>query len=363
MALTGQFEVPAISATGTDFTNTQSTEVAYTFSASGTWIPDVNNSSLQQCGPEGVAGLAPEVQAALTQGWPELQTYMKYPNNTSFALVAENLKTGEVTTVGKKATIVLKPGETLRFVLNDITWAYPDNKGSVFVSWSGVSLVPKVMQFDGNGDYVTVLPDSFPAGNEITVNFWAKGANALPQAISAISAQSAAGERVFQVHLPWSDGIIYFDCGAVGGAFDRTQKQAQPTEYKNQWVHWAFTKNAQTGEMKIYQNGQLWHSSTGHTRVLPKSSTVLIGSYSNNLHSYNGCLAELAIWNKVRTQAEIQADMSKRLTGKEAGLVACWPLNEVRVDGSALKVSDLTGNFSGTVTGAVLVEDSTFPIR
>ncbi|MCU0518286.1 MAG: LamG domain-containing protein, partial [Oscillatoria sp. Prado101] len=91
-------------------------------------------------------------------------------------------------------------------------------------------------------------------------------------------------------------------------------------------------------------------------------STVLIGSYSQAAHSYNGCLAEVRVWNKARTQAEIQADMSKRLTGKEAGLVGYWPLNDVRVEGSALKVADITGNFTGTVTGAVLVEDSTLPV-
>jgi hypothetical protein len=361
MALTGQFEVSATADPGFDFTNTQSTEVIYTFAPNGTWSPDATNPNLE-CTAEGLASLQPMIRDGLIKGWPDMASCTKYPKNAIYGLVAQNLITGEVTDIAKKATIVLKPGQTLRFLMNDLFWDYGNNKGSLKVSWSGISLVPKVMQFDGSGDYVTVLPDSFPAGNEITVSFWAKGADALPQAISAISAQSATNERVFQVHLPWSDGIIYFDCGAVGGAYDRIQKQAQATEYKNKWVHWAFTKNAQTGEMKIYQNGQLWHSSTGHTRVLPKSSTVLIGSYSQAAHSYNGCLAEVRVWNKARTQAEIQADMSKRLTGKEAGLVGYWPLNDVRVEGSALKVADITGNFTGTVTGAVLVEDSTLPV-
>ncbi|WP_017718884.1 hypothetical protein [Kamptonema formosum] len=74
-------------------------------------------------------------------------------------------------------------------------------------------------------------------------------------------------------------------------------------------------------------------------------------------------MAEVRIWNKSRTQAEIQADMSKQLTGKEPNLVGYWPLNDVSVEGSALQVADLTGKFPSKITGATPVEDSTFPVR
>jgi len=79
--------------------------------------------------------------------------------------------------------------------------------------------------------------------------------------------------------------------------------------------------------------------------------------------NFDGKMAEVRIWNKARTQKEIKADMSRRLSGWEANFVAYWPLDEVVSEGSAFKVLDLIKNFPGTVTSARLVEDSTFPVR
>ena len=47
----------------------------------------------------------------------------------------------------------------------------------------------------------------------------------------------------------------------------RLQKAADEkvTEYKNAWNHWVFTKNVDTGEMKMYVNGTLVGSITGAT--------------------------------------------------------------------------------------------------
>nr|WP_242030263.1 LamG-like jellyroll fold domain-containing protein [Microcystis wesenbergii] len=77
---------------------------------------------------------------------------------------------------------------------------------------------------------------------------------------------------------------------------------------------------------------------------------------------FNGNIAEVRIWEVARTQAEIQADAYKRLSGKEPNLVAYYPLNEIRLEGSTRKVLDLVGNNHGTVYEAVTVDDNTLPI-
>jgi hypothetical protein len=64
--------------------------------------------------------------------------YLKYPKNTCFSLVAQNPATGTTTEVGKKVTIVLNPGETLNFVLNDWPNDYSNNSGSIKVDYSGI---------------------------------------------------------------------------------------------------------------------------------------------------------------------------------------------------------------------------------
>jgi|GEM_PF-1916036 len=128
------FDVPGNLETGYEFINTQNVATSYTFTASGTWSPDKNNPSLEGCTAEGLPSFNSYVQDGIKQAWPSIEANMKYPK-TPFALVAQNTKTGEVIEVGKKATIVLNPGENLRFVLNDAVWNYDNNGGSIKVDW------------------------------------------------------------------------------------------------------------------------------------------------------------------------------------------------------------------------------------
>ena len=42
--------------------------------------------------------------------------------------------------------------------------------------------------------------------------------------------------------------------------------RANRVDYAGAWHHWAFVKDAVTGDQQIYLNGVLWHSGTGLTR-------------------------------------------------------------------------------------------------
>lgn len=130
---TGQFQVSTNSATGFEFTNRQTKDISYKFTPSGTWKP---KSDFPDCTAAGVKGFAPELQAPYLEALKPYQQYLKYQNNTYFALVAVNKTTGVVTEVGQETTIVLKPGETLTFVVNDLTVDYTDNTGTLTVKWS-----------------------------------------------------------------------------------------------------------------------------------------------------------------------------------------------------------------------------------
>jgi hypothetical protein len=143
---TKTFEVPGTLEAGIEFTNNQSTEASYTFTPSGTWTPNVNNPSLSGCTAAGVKGYPPEIQKGILDVVPGgLGQYMKYPNNTPFALLAVNKATGEVVAeVSAATTISLKPGETLVFVLNDMWGGYQDNSGTIAVNCSGGSSAPQL---------------------------------------------------------------------------------------------------------------------------------------------------------------------------------------------------------------------------
>ncbi|MBK9711337.1 MAG: LamG domain-containing protein [Kouleothrix sp.] len=162
---------------------------------------------------------------------------------------------------------------------------------------------------DLDGHTTLALPtQSIPAGSSITASFWARGDAALPANTSILCALDANDVRTLNVHLPWGDGTISFDCGSDGRDYDHMQKGAQPGDYKGAWGHWAFTKDA-AGEMRIYLNGALWHLNTGMTRPIPAAVRVTLGAYMPGAYFYHGQVANLRIYSRALAAEEIARDI------------------------------------------------------
>ncbi|MBL0084719.1 MAG: hypothetical protein IPP37_20785 [Saprospiraceae bacterium] len=105
--------------------------------------------------------------------------------------------------------------------------------------------------------------------NEITVAFWSFGnPDILPANTAALEAVDEKGNRQIMIHLPWSNGNVYWDCGNDGSGYNRINKAANVSDYEGKWHFWAFTKNVTTGSMKIYLDGVLFHSATGQTKKI-----------------------------------------------------------------------------------------------
>jgi len=148
--------------------------------------------------------------------------------------------------------------------------------------------------------------------DEITISLWSYGdADVLPRSTTVFEAKDHRNLRQANVHLPWSNGQVYWDCGNVNG-YDRINKTANPEDFSGRWNHWAFTKNASTGDMKIYLNGRLWHSGTGLTRPIDMRSMNL-GSDLNGNNSYFGNIDEFRIWNVELDEATIATWMTRQV--------------------------------------------------
>ena len=180
--------------------------------------------------------------------------------------------------------------------------------------------------------------------NEITVSFWVYGnASMLPANTSLIYGYgSTSNERNLNLHLPWSDGSMYFDCGYSAGGYDRINKTALASEQGGQWNHWAVTKNAVTGNMNIYLNGALWFTGTGKTKPI-SILTLILGKDKDFLNNYKGKINELCIWNKELGLSDIQGWMNKPMNATHpfySNLLAYYRMNE----GTGLSVTDSKNN-------------------
>ncbi len=127
-----------------------------------------------------------------------------------------------------------------------------------------------------------------------------------------------------------------------------------------EWHHVAavFDRDA---ALRIYLDGNLEVEDSGLTaHSAPINNTdeinVYIGRANGEYQIFNGTLDEIQLWRKARTQADIQQDMARHLSGDEPGLIAYWQMNE----GSGQSVRDLAGENHGH-RGSLPVADDNDP--
>lgn len=206
------------------------------------------------------------------------------------------------------------------------------------------------MEFSASGKVDITNSDYSSVVNQVSVVFWAYGnPDILPVNTSAFEAKDNLNRRQVHAHLPWGNSGIYWDCGNTGN-YDRINKTATTDEMAGQWHHWAFTKNATTGEMYIYLDGEIWMSGTGKTNPID-IDVFNFGSNVAGSYPYYGNIDEFSVWDKELTQTEIQNWMYKQVDGTHpeySHLINYFNLN----DGSGNTVSDISqNNVSGTHDG------------
>ncbi|HNQ67900.1 MAG TPA: peptide-N-glycosidase F-related protein [Bacteroidales bacterium] len=204
------------------------------------------------------------------------------------------------------------------------------------------------MNFE-NYSFVNIPQDVLPElVNEISICLWVYGNESIqPQNDMLFEALDANGQRQLCVHYPWSNGSIYWDAGNNNNSYDRIEKAALTNEYEGNWTHLAFTKNALTGSMKIYINGQLWHSGTGKTSPIQNIETFILGCDANlnSSYSYDGFVDDFSIWEKELSSDEIQQIMYQK---PDAGfpafenLLAYYDFDQA--PGEGIIINDISGN-------------------
>lgn len=242
-------------------------------------------------------------------------------------------------------------------VLIDLSFTNTVPQNNLPVTFAS-SATPTLMSMAANNNYALDLSAYGHAAlnpaqlsnisNELSITFWAYGNAALMPVNTVLlyGYSPTAAQRQLNLHMPWGDGQVYFDAGYSNGGFDRIQKSATAAEQGGQWNHWAFTKNAATGNMRIYLNGALWFSGSGKTKPITLLNLIL-GKDADLVSNYKGRINELTIWSQELTATDIQGWMNKPVTNVHpayGNLIAYYKLNE----GTGLVINDTKNSLTST---------------
>ncbi|TRU76268.1 MAG: hypothetical protein EWV55_07495, partial [Microcystis viridis Mv_BB_P_19951000_S69] len=204
----------------------------------------------------------------------------------------------------------------------------------------------KALYFDGVNDYINAGTNaSLELTNTLTIEAWIN-----PQKqIQADGGIIVNREGEYEVAV-WSDGTIRWAFANSNPGWNWIN-----TGYTisiDKWTHIAVSYDK--GLIKTYANGSLVHIYDGTGTigdVFASQDEVRIGyRQAANSQYFKGQIDEVRIWNVARTQAEIQANLSQKLTGNEQGLVGYWNFEE----STGNTVNDLTANKNnGTLINGV----------
>jgi hypothetical protein len=118
----------------------------------------------------------------------------------------------------------------------------------------------------------------------------------------------------------------------------------------NTWSHVAFTWDGITG--KLYINGVVVASSITNNNIVT-SENLNLGASSIYGNYLNGVLDEVRIWNKVRTQCEINTYKGCEIPTSSTGLIANYHFNQGYGSAPNTTVNNLTDASGNSNTGSL----------
>ena len=211
------------------------------------------------------------------------------------------------------------------------------------------------LNFDGSDDHI-VIPHV--VSSDFTVEYWMK---------TTMIGASGGGQWYFGSGLVDAEvGGSTYDWGttlldnkvAFGVGLPDITIQSATAVNTGSWFHVAASWKQSTGEMKLYINGIQEATSSGSTNLRTAPTRIVMGLKQTNDRPYNGSLDEVRIWNEVRSQVQIQANMAKELTASsEPNLLAYYTFNQGIANGTNTGlnvVADMKGNNNGTLNNFAL---------
>lgn len=233
---------------------------------------------------------------------------------------------------------------------NDVVLTREVTPQLVVITLPATEVPNLALDFDGRFNRVHVGTNLFPSvGNNFTIELWAHPtAERLPTAAVNQGISDLSGQRhaIFPDHGDLGYGAGHAGAGLSIGTngisvFEHAANYLPSllvhSEAVTGWTHVALVYSNRIP--RLYVNGVLARTGLPSTKNFVHPSANLGGSIQGlSYGNFQGQLDEVRIWNTVLSQAQIQANLNRSLTGAEPGLLMyfrCDDTNGVSIADSA----------------------------
>ena len=205
---------------------------------------------------------------------------------------------------------IIEPGDSAIYSSEGLVayWKFDDGSGNTATDSAGINhgtlsgdptwtagRISGALNFDGDGDYVSVGPVAPLAGNTVTAQAWIRTSE-YAGIWNPVLTQNAGNGYYFYI----SSGRPAFYI-VVGAAY--VQAISQDAINPNEWCHVAGTNDG--SNLKLYVDGQL-KDSDNSTGFLGVSSNAYIGCEPASSLYFNGLIDDVRIYNRAVSESEFQ---------------------------------------------------------
>jgi cyanobactin cluster PatC/TenC/TruC protein len=197
-----------------------------------------------------------------------------------------------------------------------------------------------VLVLDSPDDYVYIDANAAKLTSNFTIEAWI-----YPTYDASSTAGGDTTEPGKWVIYAEGDNILYLEGDELKFQKNAPHETIASTNRSitlNDWNHVALVRAGnRPGETKLYINGVQNDNQTAIPRISYNLAKVRLGGQAGFPDRFfHGKISEVRLWNRPRSQGEIQRDMYHRLRGDEPGLTDYLPLSE----GSGITAKDRTSN-------------------
>ena len=238
----------------------------------------------------------------------------------------------------------------------------PVSAGSgAFIYTFGKPLVQKAPGFRYNNKMNMVWPQQVDLKN-FTLEWWVRCTNTSGTGGFSINNQamfSFAANK--ELYIRFGD-IVYVDQNAtwknlynflqiktmgIDANYDSGDPNKNPLKW-GEWIHFAHTYDAATGDVVLYMNGKEVNRNNGGAGTVFNFTGCSMFGAGSNYHRDVIEMCQLRMWKTTRTPAQIAKNMKKEVKYNDPDLLFYFPMNE----GEGEVLNDVTGNGFGLSFGS-----------